>query len=147
MQQTMTTRDLVMEIKTIMVNFWLSINGVIYLILGFMFIFQLETIAANLNLLPQTGSASIELVTVYGGLEAGLGILFIVALFVSKYRRFAIQLLTFTYACFVAGRLAGLIGHQVTDNLTYYLLLFEVVGFALSALLLLKSADHSTARD
>ena len=123
-------------------SIWLLLNGVVYLILGFMFVFQFETMAGSLGIEVLSGSAAIELITVYGGLETGLGVLFIMALFVMKYRLFSLQILTFSYLCFAMGRLAGMLGHDVASTMTYYLLVFEIVGFVVSALLLKKGVVH-----
>ena len=117
---------------------WFVFNAIVYLVLGLAFIFQFETMAGNLGIVAETGSTVIELIAVYGGLEVGFGILFIVALFFEKYRLFAVRVLVFTYAAFAAGRLAGTLKYEVADNMTYYLLLFEVLGFVISAFLLLK---------
>ena len=123
-------------------SIWLLFNGVVNLVLGCLFIFQFEMIVGSLGVTPQHGSAAIELVTFYGGLEAGFGILFVAALFVKRYQRFALQLLTFSYLCFTAGRVTGMLGHTVTGNMTWYLFAFEVIGLTISAHLLKK---HQTA--
>lgn len=117
---------------------WFVFNAIVYLVLGLAFIFQFESIAGNLGIVAETGSAVIELIAVYGGLELGFGLLFIVSLPFEKYRLFAVRLLAFTYASFALGRLVGMLKYEVTDNVTYYLLLFEVLGFVISTFLLLK---------
>lgn len=124
-------------------KFWLGFNAITYLMLGILFIFQFEMITGNLGIFPQDGSAAIELITVYGGLELGFGILFLTALFVGKYRLFALQILTFSYLSFAVGRMAGIIGYEVTDPVTYYLLVFEVLGIAVSSVLLRRSLNHT----
>lgn len=123
-------------------NIWLLFNGVVYLILGFLFFFNFETVAGSLGIVPQHGSASIELVTVYGGLETGLGILFLAALFVTRLKRFSVQLLTFSYLCFTAGRIGGIVVHDVSGAITWYLLAFELGGLIISILMLNRLETH-----
>lgn len=121
------------------VKIWLALSGLMYLVLGYAFIFRFESVAASLDIAAESGSAAIEIVTVYGGLEIGMGLLFLLAVFKWNWRSFSLQLLTFSYACFVVGRLAGMAMHEVSDNLTYQLLGFEMVGLLISAALLKRS--------
>jgi hypothetical protein len=123
-------------------SIWLLFNGIVYLALGFLFFFNFEAIVASLGIVPQHGSASIELVAVYGGLEAGFGILFLAALFMKRLRQFSVQLLTFSYLCFTVGRIVGIVGHDVTGTVTWYLLAFELVGLIISALMLKRLETH-----
>ncbi|MBU2644636.1 DUF4345 family protein [bacterium] len=125
-----------------LLSIWLLLNALIYLVLGFLFIFQFDTITGNLGILAETGSAAIELMTVYGGLEAGFGILFSTALVVRKIRYFALQVLTFSYGSFAVGRLIGILQVDVSETLTWWLLLFEMAGFVISGILLKKSVQH-----
>ena len=117
---------------------WFVFNAIVYLVLGMAFVFQFESVAENLGIVTENGSAVIELIAVYGGLELGFGILFIVALSIEKYRLFAVRVLAFTYASFAGGRLIGMLKYEAAENMTYYLLLFEVLGFVISTFLLLK---------
>ena len=126
-------------------NIWLVFNSVVYLVLGYLFIFEFQMITSNLGIVPQSGSAAIELMTVYGGLELGLGLLFLIALFVQKYRLFAQQLLVFSYLSFFLGRFAGILSFDEASPITFYLFAFELIGFAIS-LLLLKMSGHKTDR-
>ena len=112
-----------------MVSLWLLYNAAVYLVVGAFFVVDLPTVAGNLGLYPLNGSAAIELVAVYGGLEIGLGILCIMALFAEKVRLFALQVLMASYVCFALGRFAGMMIHEVTDSLTYLLFGLEVAGF------------------
>ena len=116
---------------------WLFFNGAIYLILGWMFLFQFESIIQTLKIAPLSGSAAIELMAVYGGLEAGMGILFLLAAITGRWVLFSLELVTFTYISFALGRLAGILTFTVSDQMTYYLLGFEIVA-GLFSLLLLK---------
>ncbi len=115
---------------------WLLINATVYLVLGFLFLFRFESIIGNLDIVPQTGSAAIELMAVYGGLEIGFGILFLTALFKKEIRLFALQILAFSYLCFAVGRFVGMMTFTVTSTMTYYLFSFEAIGFAISLMLL-----------
>lgn len=126
-----------------MTVFWLLINGILYLILGLQFIFRFDAISGALDISANSGSAAIELTAVYGGLETGFGILFIGSVFVSRYRLFSLHLLLFTYLCFAAGRLIGMVSHEITEAMTIYLLGFELLGFAVSGLIL-KQANRQS---
>ena len=119
-------------------NLWFAFNGILYLLLGLAFFFGFETISGNIGFKVNNGSAAIELVTVFGGLELALGLLFIYALFDRRLTRFAIQMLIFTYTAFTLGRLIGISQYEVSDNLTYYLLGVEMSGSVISWVLFLK---------
>ncbi len=122
-------------------NLWLALNGILYLLLGFAFFFGFETVAGNIGFKGNNGSAAIELVTVFGGLELALGLLFIYTLFDQRLTNFAIQLLVFTYTAFTFGRLIGISQYQVTDSLTYYLLCIELSGSVISWALFRKGRE------
>ena len=123
-------------------NLWFAINGILYLLLGLVFFFGFETISGNLGFKLNSGSAAIELVTVFGGLELALGLLFIYVLFDRRLTGFAIRMLIFTYTAFAFGRLIGIIQYEVTDELTYYLLGIELSGSIISWTLFLKGSER-----
>jgi hypothetical protein len=123
-------------------NLWFALNGILYLLLGLAFFFGFETISDNIGFKVDSGSAAIELVTVFGGLELALGLLFIYALFDRRLTSFAIQMLIFTYTAFTLGRLIGISQYEVTDTLTYYLLGVELSGSVISWVLFLKGSER-----
>lgn len=124
-----------------MTALWLFFNGLVYAAMSAAFLFRLPQTTQSMGFSEVDGSAAIELVTVYGGLGAGLALLFLIAGLKKDKRPFALVILMMSYLFFALGRLAGIGLFPVTSSSTYYLLGFELIGCFLSWVLWRKNRN------
>lgn len=118
-----------------MLRLWFLFNGIIYLLLGAAFLFIPEKVLMNMGVQANTASGLTELVTVYGGLEAGMGILLLISSIRFWLGDFALNVLIFTYLSFFSGRVIAILLYGVSDNISWYLLVFEGAAALISAAL------------
>jgi hypothetical protein len=116
----------------------MTVNGLMYLILGVLFFLRFDWLTEALDLGVTSTSGKVELLTVYGGLELGMGALFIFSVFFEGIRRFALILLLMTYLWFFTGRAIAMFIFGASDVKTYILIGIELVGWIISGLLLFQ---------
>lgn len=114
----------------------LLFQGVVFTALGIWFLFDPMPMAEVIQLLPQSPAGLVELRTVYGGLELGLGLLLIGTAFHRPWQEFGLWLLFFCYGGLTVGRLFGILLDQVEDTFTLQLFGFEAGSLLLSGTVL-----------
>lgn len=127
---------------------FVAFNGCMYVALGIWCLVEPARVSQLLGFDLQNPSAKAEFSAVYGGLELGLGIFLLLAVFGDRISAsmpgstatltIAVSLLTCLYAGLVMGRMLPVILGSSQIGSGWYFLIFEFVLLVISSLLLLK---------
>jgi len=107
--------------------------GAVYVLLGLWCAIQPERTSKTVGFTLQPGSGQSEFLTVYGGLEVGLGIALLWPLFRAEYLGFALLLCLLVHGCLVLFRTIGFVLFSGMQSTTYYLAVVEWGIFLASA--------------
>ncbi len=117
-----------------MARIFLAIVGVLYLVLGLWcaFLPKRASETVGFELLP--GSGQSEFLTVYGGLEVGMALIFLCPLLRPHETVFALKACFLIHACLVVFRTVGFFTFEGITSSTYKLAIGEWAIFLVSAL-------------
>jgi hypothetical protein len=87
---------------------WLGLHGLTFLTLSVLFFQDPETWGLVVSLAPTQPAGAAELMTLYGGLECGLGVVLLLGVLRKSFRTSALLVLMICYAGLAGGRLWGL---------------------------------------
>lgn len=90
-----------------MVRVFLTLTGLLYIGLGIWCAVDPAATSRKVGLQRQPGSGESEFLTVYGGLELGLGLMFLLPLVMPAWERGALAACVLIHAAVVAFRTAG----------------------------------------
>lgn len=122
-----------------MIKAYLLLNGVLYILFALWCTIMPEKTASALGLSFRSGSGKSEYITVYGGLEFGLGVFFLVTALRPEMREPGLLLALLFYAGLVAWRTGTFLLVPGIGKVTYFFGAFELVlGLAALALWLTR---------
>lgn len=124
---------------------YLLLNGVIYLLLAWIFIDQPRNWFANLGITLQDETGYTELKTMYIGLMGSLGLYFITAAELKPWRTPALGLALISYTALALVRAYGLYIEGLGNDFMGQLLLAEIVS-ALLAIIALYCQQRAARR-
>jgi len=119
-----------------MVRMFLACAGLLYLALAVWCALKPAAAAQTVGLQLLSGSGQSEFLTVYGGLEAGLGVMLLIPLLWPDLIRSALMNSTVIHGCLLAFRVAGFFLFSGISSTTRNLAIGEGVLFVCSGLLL-----------
>lgn len=117
---------------------FLAAVGAAYVGLGLWCAFMPARTSKTVGFTLQPGLGQSEFLTVYGGLEVALGILFLVPLVRPSETSFVLLACVIVHGCLVLFRTAGFIAFSELPTTTYYLATVEWVIFLAAAALFWK---------
>jgi len=124
---------------------FLAVSALIWLPYGLLCFFAPEVLAEFAGVASTSPTGTIELRAMYGGLQAGLGVLAAAAFFQPTLTRPALVTLAFVCAgLFVARLLGALLGLEFSLY-TMVGLLFELLSSTFATRLLARSRQHASA--
>ncbi len=123
---------------------FLALNAIVWLPYGLFLFFQPGYLAEAAGVSAATTTASIELRAMYGGLQAGIGVLTGLAVFRAELRRPALLMLVFLASGLGIARLLGAAIDAEVSAYTGVALAFEFAIAGLSVALL-RSGDAAVA--
>lgn len=109
----------------------LLVSGLLFAGLGGYFLFDPSQVSRLLGLPTPAAALRAELSAVYGGLQLGLGIFFLVSAARARWVRAALAAQIAVFAGLAAGRVLGLITQGVRSGLLLLLLVLELAGLLL----------------
>ncbi len=123
---------------------FLVVVGLLYLGLAIWCSFDPQTTSAKVGFELQPGSGESEFVTVYGGLELGMALIFFLPLVWNEATRFSGVSCLLIHACLVLFRTISFFNFAGIDSFTYRLAIGEWVILLVSVAMLLtfKSASN-----
>lgn len=121
-----------------MVRSFIACVGLLYLVLAFWCAFSPEATSQSVGFTLQSGSGQSEFLTVYGGLELGLGILFLLPLFKQEYLRFSLLTCVIIHGSLVFFRTIGFFIYSGFESITFNLAAGEWLIFVISLVLWLR---------
>ena len=127
---------------TIRVFLWLS--ALVWLPYGLFCFFQPGYLAGAAGVAASTRTGTIELRAMYGGLQAAIGVLSLMAALRPQLRPAALTALLFLFAGLAVARLGGVVFDGELSVYTAGALAFESVGAGVSAWLL-RSQESAAA--
>lgn len=108
---------------------FLAIVGLAYLFLAGWCAFKPDQTSASVGFTLQKGSGQSEFLTVYGGLEFALGVVFLLPMILPARTGDALMLCLWLHACLVVFRTWGFTTFQGIPTLTYALASVEWIIF------------------
>jgi len=108
---------------------FLAVVGVAYLLLAAWCSFRPTQTSESVGFSLQPGSGQSEFLVVYGGLELGLGIVFLLPLYDAERSAFALSACLIIHACLVLFRTASFFLYSGIHTTTYVLAVVEWVIF------------------
>ncbi|MCC9607828.1 DUF4345 family protein [Blastopirellula sp. JC732] len=120
---------------TIIARVFLALVGCLYVGLGIWCAVAPQKTSAVVGFTLQPGSGQSEFLTVYGGLEVGLGLLFLWPLYRSGDFEFPLAACLMVHACLVLFRTIGFFSFSGMSSTTYNVAAAEWVIFLTSAVL------------
>lgn len=121
-----------------MARLFLGIVGTLYIVLALWCSFAPASTSRTVGFTLKPGSGQSEFLTVYGGLELALGIVFLWPLYQKEATAYALLTCLVLHACLVVFRTIGFFLFADIDSSTYSLAIGEWVIFLLSLGLWLK---------
>lgn len=115
---------------------YLLINGIIYLVLAWMFVTGAQEWFANLGISLQESSGYTELKTMYIGIMGSLGVFFIIAAVLESWRLPGLVLALISYCLLAAVRAHGLLIVGEGNDFMWQLLWVELISAALAVVAL-----------
>lgn len=125
-----------------MASIYLYLNAAIYLLFSIWCTFAASSTAHSLGFIGMTNSGRAEYLTVYGGLQFGLALIFGWTAWSGEIR-FGLIVAVALYAPLVIWRIAGLALHWPVANATLYVAALEAAMLVAGLLLWL---NHAKAR-
>jgi hypothetical protein len=122
-----------------LVRIFLAVTGLLYLYLGVWCAVSPAKTSETVGLDIKPGSGQSEWLTVYGGLELGLGLILLLPAILNRSTREAVIACLIIHACLVLTRSIGFALYSGIATPTYKLAAGEWVIFLLSAALWWKS--------
>ena len=111
----------------------LGISGLIFTLYGLACLFQPELLTHYAGLAFISGDAAIEISAMYGGLQAGFGLLCLLGAMSPAYTRFALLAMVFGIGGIAVGRAIGLlISPEVPGDYTWGALIYETLTVSLA---------------
>jgi hypothetical protein len=114
---------------------FLSLVGGLYVLLGLYCSLLPERASKSVGFQLNPGSGQSEFLTVYGGLEIGMGLVFLWPLFRPAETEFALRACLIIHACLVLFRSIGFVMFRNLESTTYNLAIGEWIIFLASAVL------------
>lgn len=102
-----------------MIRAYLLLNAALYLIFSLWCTFSPEKTAANIGFAFRSGSGRSEFVTVYGGLELGMAVFFLITGMRGEYQLAGLLFALCLYAAIVAFRIVTLLTVPGIERITY----------------------------
>ncbi len=124
-------------------NITLGLSGLLYLLFGILLFFN-PSFLENAGLLISGPTATMEIRSFYGGLEIGLGVFLLVALYRSELRPGALLLVLLTSSGLLAGRVYGASVDGVEGNYLFYVVAIEFPIWVLALLAWRRERLYST---
>ena len=112
-----------------MERIFLAVVGVAYLLLAVWCTIAPAKTSQAVGFDLQPGSGQSEFLAVYGGLEAALGLIFLLPLIRSQQTLFSLQVCLIIHACLVLFRSIGFVAFTGIETKTYVLAAVEWVIF------------------
>jgi hypothetical protein len=125
-------------------NLYLGLNGIVYLAFAIWCSVQAKTTSNSLGYELVKGSGQSEYQTVYGGLQAGLGIFFLLGAFNSNFRMPALVMAACIYGGIALARIASFGMFEGIQKLTFIFGTMEIV-MAILAFVLMASESRVKA--
>lgn len=122
-----------------LVRLFLAVTGLLYLYLGVWCAVSPAKTSKIVGFELKGGSGRSEWLTVYGGLELGLGFILLLPALFNRHTREAVLACLIIHACLVLTRSVGFVLYSGIGTPTYKLAAGEWVIFLLSAALWWKS--------
>lgn len=107
----------------------MAIVGLAYLFLAGWCAFKPDQTSASVGFTLQKGSGQSEFLTIYGGLEFALGVVFLLPLIRPANTSFALALCLWIHACLVFFRSSGFVMFKEIPTMTYALASVEWIIF------------------
>ncbi|QDT96512.1 hypothetical protein [Gimesia aquarii] len=115
-----------------MARTFLALVGFIYILLAVWCAFAPETTSQSVGFILKPGSGQSEFLTVYGGLELALGIVFLRPLFQKEVTHFSLYICVIVHGCLVMFRTLGFVLFSGFESTTYALAGGEWLIFLMS---------------
>lgn len=109
----------------------LGLTGAAFLALGMVFLVSPDPLLSLFKLAPNSARAMIEVRAMYGGLEFGLGVFFVVAALRERWVRAALGAQFLILGAMAGSRLVGIVLSGRGDRLMTALVIVEGIGAAL----------------
>jgi len=123
---------------------FLTLVGLLYLALAIWCSIDPQTTSAKVGFALEAGSGESEFVTVYGGLEFGMAVIFMMPLLKSAWTRFSLTSCLIMHASLVAFRTFAYFSFEGIGSFTHRLAVGEWVILLVSvALMLLTKPTHN----
>ncbi|WP_298862971.1 DUF4345 family protein [uncultured Gimesia sp.] len=129
-----------------MTRIFLALMGILYVLLALWCAIAPESTSQSVGFTLQPGSGQSEFLTVYGGLELGLALVFLWPLLQRAVTQFSLGVCLMVHGSLVLFRTVGFFLFTGFESTTFYLAGGEWLIFLISLTLLYRQRD-STARD
>lgn len=118
-----------------MTRFFLTLIGIIYVLLAIWCAVAPDATSQAVGFIVKPGSGQSEFLTVYGGLELALGIVFLWPLYQKEVTRFSLYVCMIVHGCLVLFRTIGFFVFTGFESTTYSLAGGEWLIFLISLML------------
>lgn len=122
-----------------MARTFLALVGIIYILLAIWCAVAPETTSQSVGFALKSGSGQSEFLTVYGGLELALGIVFLWPLFKKEVTHFSLSVCVIVHGCLVLFRTLGFFVFTGFESTTYSLAGGEWLIFLISLTLCINT--------
>jgi hypothetical protein len=119
----------------------LRLIGLLYIVIGIWCTILPEQTARSIGYQLSSGSGMSEYITVYGGLEVGLGLAMIITSFVRRLRLGGLSFAYILSMCLLLFRIPTIVLYEI-QHITYYLLCVELLFAVLLGWILWREAKH-----
>jgi hypothetical protein len=115
-----------------MTRIFLALVGILYVLLALWCAIAPENTSQSVGFTLQPGSGQSEFLTVYGGLELGLGIMFLLPFYTQESLRFSLLTCVIVHGSLVLFRTVGFFLFNGFESTTFYLAGGEWLIFLIS---------------
>ena len=129
-----------MRVSTLLAKYFVALVGLMYIALGIWCSLDPDATSEAVGFSLMFGKGQSEFLTVYGGWEVAMGIVFLLALFKKHWLRYSLQVCVIMHGCLVIFRSAGYLLYSVDDPFTMQLAIGEWMIFLLSFCFAMKAA-------
>jgi hypothetical protein len=109
----------------------LVVAGLVFLAFGVVFLFNTELLFRTFDVLDPPAPILAEVAAMYGGLEVGLGVFFLVCARRGRWVRPALAAQVAVFGGLAAGRLFGMVSNRAVNRMFVAFVLLEIAGAAL----------------